>query len=66
MTIGSVHPDVNQSLPTVSENMDLQHFLTSDAFSLYFEPVNESSITFGELSIGGFDTDKFTAPISFL
>jgi Eukaryotic aspartyl protease len=59
-TIGTLRPDKTASVPTVIDSLYTQKVISSNVFSLYFEPSNstESLIENGELTLGGYDTSK--------
>ncbi len=65
LTVGTLSPAVNQSIPTVTDNAFSEHFLTANEVSVSFEPTDIEVITNGELTFGGTDSTKFTGVITF-
>ncbi|KAI0257081.1 aspartic peptidase A1 [Lactifluus subvellereus] len=66
LTIGTLSPAVNTSIPTVTDNLFSQGAIASDLVSVSFEPTTTSSIKNGELTFGGTDPTKFTGKITFI
>ncbi|KAI0253244.1 aspartic protease [Lactifluus subvellereus] len=65
LTIGTLSPDTNTPVPTVTDNLFDQGTIESNLVSVSFEPTTESQVTNGELTFGGTDSAKFTGEITF-
>ncbi|KAI9439315.1 aspartic peptidase A1 [Lactarius indigo] len=64
LTIGTLSPDTNTPIPTVTDNLFLQGTIPVDLLSVSFEPTTTTSIKNGELTFGGTDATQFTGPIT--
>jgi cathepsin E len=65
LTIGSLHPDVNASIPTVTDNLYKNGTIPYDIFSVSFEPTNKSFAENGEITFGGTDPTKYTEKLTY-
>jgi cathepsin E len=57
---------MQNSIPTVTDNLFSQGSISSNLVSVSFEPTNSSSAKNGELTFGGSDSSKFTGNITFM
>ncbi|KAN0128880.1 Aspartic peptidase domain containing protein [Lactarius tabidus] len=64
LTVGTLSPDTNTPIPTVTDNLFSQGTIPSDLVSVSFEPTTTSSNANGELTFGGTDSTKFTGSIT--
>ncbi|KAH9036481.1 aspartic peptidase A1 [Lactarius pseudohatsudake] len=64
LTIGTLSPDTNTPIPTVTDNLFLQGTTPADLLSISFQPTTTASVKNGELIFGGTDTTQFTGPIT--
>ncbi|KAH9979467.1 aspartic peptidase domain-containing protein [Lactifluus volemus] len=60
-TLGTLSPAVNSTIPTIIDNLFSQGTITSNIFSVSFEPTTTTSVKNGELTFGG--TDKAAHPL---
>ncbi|KAF8626022.1 hypothetical protein AX15_005112 [Amanita polypyramis BW_CC] len=65
LTRGTLSPDTNKIIPTVTDNAYNQGFLRVNKIGISFEPTVLPSTVNGELSWGGIDRRKFTGPITY-
>ncbi|KAH9057488.1 aspartic peptidase A1 [Lactarius vividus] len=65
LTLGTLSPDSNTLIPTVTDNLFSQGTITSDLVSVSFEPTTTTSVKNGELTFGGTDSTKFTGTLTF-
>ncbi|KAI9443644.1 aspartic peptidase A1 [Lactarius indigo] len=65
LTLGTLSPDSNTPIPTVTDNLFSQGTITSDIVSVSFEPTTTTSVKNGELTFGGTDSTKFTGTLTF-
>jgi cathepsin E len=65
LTIGTLHPDVNESIPTVTDNLYKNGTIPYDIFSVSFEPTNQSYFENGEITFGGTDPTKYIKPLTY-
>ncbi|KAH9171286.1 aspartic peptidase A1 [Lactarius sanguifluus] len=66
LTLGTLSPESNALIPTVTDNLFSQGTITSDLVSVYFEPTTTTSVKNGELTFGGTDSTKFTGALTFI
>ncbi|KAF8264805.1 aspartic peptidase A1 [Lactarius quietus] len=66
LTVGTLSPDTNGSISTVTDNLYSQGTIPSDLVSVSFEPTTSSSDRNGELTFGGTDSTKFTGSITYV
>ncbi|KAH8984438.1 aspartic peptidase A1 [Lactarius akahatsu] len=66
LTLGTLSPDTNTLIPTVTDNLFSQGTITSDLVSVSFEPTTTTSVKNGELTFGGTDSTKFTGTLTFI
>ena len=64
LTLGTLSPDTNTLIPTVTDNLFSQQSIPSDIVSVSFEPTTTTSVKNGELTFGGTDSTKFTGSIT--
>jgi len=65
LTIGTLSPNSNSLIPTITDNLFSQGTIPSNLFALYFEPVGSVPIANGEIAFGQPDTSKCTGPITY-
>ncbi|KAI0253242.1 aspartic protease [Lactifluus subvellereus] len=65
LTIGTLSPDKNTPVPTVTDNLFNQGTIEFNLVSVSFEPTTELRVKNGELTFGGTDSAKFTGEITF-
>ncbi|KAG6845568.1 hypothetical protein H0H87_007247 [Tephrocybe sp. NHM501043] len=65
LTKGTLHPSVNDTVPTVTDTAFEQGIIASNQIGVYFEPYSNTSEQIGALSYGGVDDSKFTGNITF-
>ncbi|KAI0664353.1 aspartic peptidase A1 [Cubamyces menziesii] len=53
LTIGTLYPDTTVSIPTVTDNLFSQGYITSDVVSVYFQPSSTGDPITGVLTFGG-------------
>ncbi|KAI9441945.1 aspartic peptidase A1 [Lactarius psammicola] len=66
LTIGTLSPDTNTPIPTVTDILFSQGIITTNLFSVSFEPTTNTSVKNGELTFGGTDPTQFTGTITFV
>ncbi|KAN0128884.1 Aspartic peptidase domain containing protein [Lactarius tabidus] len=66
LTVGTLSPDSNISVPTVTDNLYIQGTIASDLVSVSFEPTTSESDKNGELTFGGTDSAKYTGSITYV
>ncbi|KAF8264556.1 acid protease [Lactarius quietus] len=64
LTVGTLSPDTNSFIPTVTDNLFSEGNIPDDLVSVSFEPTTSSSDQNGELTFGGTDSTKFTGSIT--
>ncbi|KIL59248.1 hypothetical protein M378DRAFT_14952 [Amanita muscaria Koide BX008] len=65
LTVGTLSPDTNTPIPTVTDNAYAQGSLTADQIGISFEPTTSTSVQNGELTWGGVDSTKYTGSITY-
>jgi cathepsin E len=60
LTIGTLSPNSNTPIRTVTENLFLQGTIPADLLSVSFEPTTTESVKNGELTFGGTDSTQFS------
>ncbi|KAI0059467.1 family A1 protease [Artomyces pyxidatus] len=65
LTVGTLSPSTQSTIPTVTDNLASQGVIPSDLVAVSFEPTTSESDANGELTFGGTDSSKFTGSISF-
>ncbi|KIL59256.1 hypothetical protein M378DRAFT_27097 [Amanita muscaria Koide BX008] len=65
LTVGTLSPDTNTSVPTVTDNAYAQGSITADEIAISFEPTTSTSVQNGELTWGGVDSTKYTGSITY-
>jgi hypothetical protein len=65
LTIGTLSPDSDTSVPTVTDNLFSQGTIPADLFSVAFQPATETSVQNGELTFGDTDSSQFTGSITW-
>ncbi|KAH9982951.1 acid protease [Lactifluus volemus] len=66
LTIGTLSPAVNSTIPTITDNLFSQGTIASNIVSVSFEPTTASSVKNGELMFGGTDHSKYTGDITYI
>ncbi|KAH9065697.1 aspartic peptidase A1 [Lactarius vividus] len=66
LTLGTLSPDTNTPIPTVTDNLFSQGTITSNLVAVSFEPTTTASVKNGELTFGGTDSTKFTGTLTFI
>ncbi|KAJ7195220.1 acid protease [Mycena pura] len=62
LTVGTLYPDVNGTVPTVTNNLYAQKKIGQETIGIYFSNGNEES---GELTFGGTDKTKYKGEITY-
>ncbi|KAF8639298.1 hypothetical protein AX17_001609 [Amanita inopinata Kibby_2008] len=65
LTQGTLIPDTNAEIPTVTDNAFAQKLIVANEIGVSFEPTNSLSNMNGELTWGGVDSTKFTGALSY-
>ncbi|KLO09318.1 aspartic peptidase A1 [Schizopora paradoxa] len=65
LTLNSLNPDSDSTIPTITDNLFSQKIISSHEFAISFEPTNLANANTGELTFGGIDNSKFTGPITY-
>ncbi|KAI9439328.1 aspartic peptidase A1 [Lactarius indigo] len=65
LTIGTLSPDTNTAIPTITDNLFSIGTIVSHLVAVSFEPTTNTSFTNGELTFGGTDPTRFTGTITF-
>jgi hypothetical protein len=65
LTIGTLIPDIDASIPTVMDNLFKSRAIPSNLLSVSFEPSTKLFVKNGELTFGGTDPTKFNEPITY-
>ncbi|KAG6875927.1 hypothetical protein C0992_001703 [Termitomyces sp. T32_za158] len=65
LTFGTLFPDTNDIIPTVTDNAFSLGLISSNQLGISFEPTNAVESLNGEITWGGTDSSKFTGTISF-
>ncbi|KAH9979466.1 acid protease [Lactifluus volemus] len=67
LTLGALSPAVKSTIPTIVDNLFSQGTITSNIFSVSFEPTTTTSpVKNGELTFGGTDQSKYTGNITYI
>ncbi|KAI0786915.1 aspartic proteinase [Abortiporus biennis] len=66
LTCGTLTPQVDECIPTVTDNAFSQNLISSDLVGISFQPATSTSDMNGELTFGGTDSSKFTGDITFV
>ncbi|KAI9450419.1 aspartic peptidase A1 [Lactarius psammicola] len=66
LTIGTLSPATDTSIPTVTDNLFSQGTIASNLVAVSFEPTTTTSAENGELTFGGTDSTKFTGELTFV
>ncbi|KAF8264374.1 family A1 protease [Lactarius quietus] len=66
LTLGTLSPNTQSTIPTVTDNLFSQGTITSDVLSVSFEPTTSTSVQNGELTFGGTDSSRYTGAITFV
>ena len=66
LTVGTLSPDTNTPIPTVTDNLFSQGTIPVDEVAVSFEPTTTGSERNGELTFGGTDPIKFTGSITWM
>jgi cathepsin E len=62
-TFGTLYPDSNSVIPTVTDNLFTQGKIKENLVAVSFQPTSEELTTVGELTFGGTDPSKYTGNI---
>jgi len=65
LTLGTLSPDTNTIIRTITDNLFLQGRIPEDLVAIAFAPSTSDSSANGELTFGGTDSSKFTGSITF-
>ena len=65
LTQGTLNPDTDTLIPTVTDNLFSQKVISANEIGISFVPTTTQDVVNGELTFGGTDGSKFTGPISF-
>ncbi|KAG6834414.1 hypothetical protein H0H93_009773, partial [Arthromyces matolae] len=65
LTLGTLSPDTQATIPTVVDTAAAQGLITANAVGVYFEPITSSSQGAGELSYGGANKEKYIGEMAF-
>ncbi|KAI0752477.1 acid protease [Daedaleopsis nitida] len=66
LTCGTLFPNVDDCIPTVTDNAFSQGLIEAHEIGISFEPTTSLSSANGELTFGGVDPSKFTGPLNFV
>jgi cathepsin E len=66
LTLGTLSPDTNTLIPTVTDNLFSQHTISAHEIGVSFEPTTTPENLNGEITWGGTDSSKFTGSITFI
>lgn len=66
LTIGSLSPATNTSIPTITQNLFNCGAISSELVSISFEPTTVPSVKNGELTFGRTDPTKFIGPLTYV
>jgi cathepsin E len=66
LTNGTLLPDTQTLVPTITGNMFTQGTITENLVAVSFEPTTELGAMNGELTFGGTDSSKFTGNITYV
>ena len=66
LTFGSIEEDRSLLVPTVTNNLFIQHQIPVESIAFYFEPTNNGLARNGAMMFGGTDSTKYTAPIQYV
>ena len=64
LTVGTLSPDKNSAIPTVTDNLFSQGTIPSDLIAVSFEPTTTDDSQNGELTFGATDSTKYTGSIT--
>ena len=65
LTQGTLNPDTNAFIPTVTDNLFSQGVITANEIGISFNPTTSEIAENGELTFGGTDSSKFNGAITF-
>ncbi|KIL59258.1 hypothetical protein M378DRAFT_14958 [Amanita muscaria Koide BX008] len=65
LTVGTLSPDTNTPILTVTDNAYAEGLITNDEIAISFEPTTSASVQNGELTWGGVDSTKYTGSITY-
>ncbi|KAI0079472.1 aspartic peptidase A1 [Panus rudis PR-1116 ss-1] len=65
LTVGTLDPDQNTPIPTITDNLFAQGIIQDNVATVAFAPSNDTSTTNGELTFGTPDSSKFTGSIHY-
>ncbi|KAL5534090.1 hypothetical protein ACEPAG_551 [Sanghuangporus baumii] len=65
LTVGTLSPDTDSTIPTVTDNLFRQGTISANLIGISFEPTTQEVSNNGELTFGGTDSSKFTGSIAF-
>ncbi|KAI0703856.1 family A1 protease [Cerioporus squamosus] len=66
LTSGTLIPNVDATVPTVTDNAFSQGLIDAHEIAISFEPTTSVGNQNGELTFGGVDPSKFTGPLNFV
>ncbi|TFL03665.1 aspartic peptidase A1 [Pterulicium gracile] len=65
LTLGTLFPAVDETIPTVVDNLFTQGTIDAHQVSVTFSPSNQISNVNGEITWGGINRDKIAGPVGF-
>ncbi|KIL59267.1 hypothetical protein M378DRAFT_1015803 [Amanita muscaria Koide BX008] len=65
LTVGTLSPDTNTPILTVTDNAYAQGLITNDEIAISFEPTTTTSVQNGELTWGGVDSNRYNGTITY-
>jgi cathepsin E len=68
LTVGTLSPDTNTNIPTVTDNLFSSGIISENLVGISFAPITDSSGSEinGEITWGGTDSSKFTGAITYI
>ncbi|KAG8221152.1 acid protease [Butyriboletus roseoflavus] len=66
LTLNSLSPDRNETIPTVMNNLVSQGFIKNQVLGVYFAPATNSSDTNGALTYGGADSSLYRGELTYV
>ena len=53
-------------MPTISDNLERQHKIRRDIYSIYFDPIDKTPVSNGRLTFGGIDSSDIRGDVTFV
>ncbi|SRR5258708_27988922 len=66
LTVGSLFPEKNSGILTVTHNLFKHGAIATELVSVSFEPTTVPSVKNGELTFGRTDSTRFTGPFTYV